>query len=473
MRLLPRSLFNRLLLVLLAGLVIAQAASLSIHMHDRGELIARASGLRAAQRIADIVKLLDTLDPAERRRIVQVFSAPPITISLDEAPFARAQGSTDDATRAAIFGALLRRHLDDERRLAVQRISTVTWAPGKGMAKAYHMQVTPDGWRPPWAGTRAEAARDFAYAAQVSLKDGMLVTFNSRQPTGTESWPYRVLASLAVLLATVIALSWLAVRWLTRPLGALADRADALGRDIHQPPMPEMGPTEVARAAHAFNTMQARLAGYIRNRARVLAAMSHDLKTPVTRLRLRAELLDDEQMRTKFARDLDDMEAMVRDTLDFLRGLENGEPRSPVDVLAMLESIKADTELLGGRVTIEGAAARPIPACPQALKRCLSNLFENAVKYGKRAAIEVRDSDECLKISIRDEGPGLPDDELDKVFDPFYRVEVSRSRETGGTGLGLTIARSAAEAHGGSIRLHNHPQGGLEAVLALPRSPRK
>ncbi|MCC7485095.1 MAG: HAMP domain-containing protein [Burkholderiales bacterium] len=470
MRLLPRSLFSRLLLVLLAGLVVAQVASLSIHMHERGELIAQASGMQAAQRIADIVRLFDTLDAAERRRIMRVFSAPPVTISLDEAPFGPAQAGAEDAARAALFGALLRRYLGDARGVAVRRIAAIPWEPGKGMMMGFRAQGMPDGWTPPWAGMHAGGAPGFAFATQVRLKDGTLVTFNSRQPARTESWPYRVLASLAVLLAAVIALSWLAVRWVTRPLGALADAADALGRDINRPPMPETGPAEVTRTARAFNTMQARLAGYLRDRTRVLAAMSHDLKTPVTRLRLRAELLEDEQLKAKFARDLDEMEAMVSDTLDFLRGFESEEVPGLVDVGALLESVRADAELLGGRVTVEGGAARPIAARPQALKRCVANLVENAVKYGKTATIVVRDSEERLEISVRDEGPGLPEGELEKVFDPFYRVEVSRSRVTGGTGLGLTIARSIVEANGGSLVLRNRPEGGLEARLTLPRA---
>jgi len=233
--------------------------------------------------------------------------------------------------------------------------------------------------------------------------------------------------------------------------------------------MEEKGPLEVARAARAFNTMQSRLIGYIRDRTRILAAMSHDLKTPITRLRLRSELLDDPQLRAKFTRDLEDMESMVGATLDFLRGLENGEPVKPVDIMALLESLQADLRETGGTVEIEGATATPYPGGPQALKRCLGNLIENAVKYGQSARIRVDDNDARLEIRIQDQGPGLPPAELEKVFEPYYRVEGSRSRETGGTGLGLTIARGIAEAHGGSLVVRNRAERGLEAVLVLPR----
>jgi signal transduction histidine kinase len=309
-----------------------------------------------------------------------------------------------------------------------------------------------------------------SFMAQVRLRDGTLVTFDSRQPAQTEGWPYRLLLSLAVLLVAVIAVSLVAVRWATRPLNSLADAADELGGNINRPPMEEKGPTEVIRAARAFNTMQARLAGYIRDRTRVLAAMSHDLKTPITRLRLRSELLDDPQLRAKFTGDLEEMESMVGATLDFLRGMENSESVQPVDLMALLESLQADMAETGGPVRVEGNARAPFPGRPQALKRCLANLLENAVKYGKSARAIVDDDDARLEIRIQDEGPGLTQAELEKVFEPFYRVEGSRSRETGGTGLGLTIAKSVAEAHGGSLVLRNRPKGGLEAALVLPRS---
>jgi signal transduction histidine kinase len=215
--------------------------------------------------------------------------------------------------------------------------------------------------------------------------------------------------------------------------------------------------------------MQSRLIAYLDDRTRVLAAMSHDLKTPITRLRLRAELLEDRQLREKYTADLEEMESMVGATLDFLRGLENGEPVKPVDVMALLESLQADMAEMGGQATIRGRALAPYPGRPQALKRCLANLLDNAVKYGKSASVVVADDDSRLDVRIRDQGPGLPPEELEKAFQPFYRVEGSRSRETGGTGLGLTIARSVAEAHGGSLTLRNRPEGGLEACLVLPR----
>jgi signal transduction histidine kinase len=473
MRLLPRSLFSRLTLVLLTGLIIAQLVSFAIHMHERGELLAQASGMQSAQRIADIVRLLEPLAPEERRKIVRVLSAPPLVVSLDRGTLAAAGADADKAARAALFAAMLRRFLGDGRPVEVVVTDGVPFKPGPmrahrgGGGDSWMGGGGAGEWMPPMM--RHGVQPGLSFVAQVRLRDGTLVTFDARPPPAAAGWPYRLLISIAVLLVAVIAVSLIAVRWITRPLKALSTAAEELGHNIDRPPLEERGPLEVARAARAFNTMQARLAGYIRDRTRVLAAMSHDLKTPITRLRLRSELLEDPQLRLKVTQDLDEMEAMVAGTLDFLRGLENGEPVQPVDVMALLESLQADMRETGGQVEIDGGTVKPYPGRAQALKRCLRNLLENAVKYGDSARVAVEDSDARLEISIQDEGPGLAPAELEKVFEPFYRVEGSRSRETGGTGLGLTIARSVAEAHGGSLVLRNRAEGGLEAALVLPR----
>jgi signal transduction histidine kinase len=370
-----------------------------------------------------------------------------------------------------LFASVLRRYLGDDRPVVVgMAVGGQYKGGGGGAMRGMKWAETEGEWTPPvmhYGGKGGGGGLTFV--AQVTLRDGTRVTFDARQPQATVNWPYRLLLSIALLLAAVIAVSLVAVRWATRPLKTLADAADELGKNINRPPLVETGPTEVASAARAFNTMQSRLAGYLRERTQVLAAMSHDLKTPITRLRLRAELLEDAQLREKFGNDLQEMEAMVASALDFLRGMDNGEPVQPVDVNAMLESLQADLRETGGAVTISGQASGPYPGRPQGLKRCLANLLENAIKYGQSAQIIVEDNAERLQIRILDQGPGLPPEQIEKVFEPFYRVEGSRSRDTGGTGLGLAIAKNVAELHGGTIELRNRAEGGLEAVLVLPR----
>lgn len=463
MRLVPRSLFSRLVLVLLGGLLVAQLLSFAIHMHERGEALAQASGMQAAQRIADVVRLLEPLRPEERRRIVQVFSAPPFVIRLDQGPLQPQETDAESGARATLFRAMVRRFLGEARPTAVA-VTEGPAAPPLARSKSGGM---PPGMHGRWM--HLEAASGPSFVAQVRLNDGELVTFDTRAPVHTTGWPYRLLLSLAVLLAAVIAVSLVAVRWATRPLNALADAAGELGRNIERPPMPEEGPLEVARAAGAFNTMQRRLAGYIRERTATLAAMSHDLKTPVTRLRLRAEMLEDGELKKKIAQDLEEMEAMIQATLDFMRGLESAEEAQPIDMMALLQSLQADAAELGAEVAVRGSAAKPYVGRPQALKRCLGNLIDNALKYGNAATLIVEDSPERLRVRVQDRGPGIPDQELERVFEPFYRTDSSRSRDTGGTGLGLSIARNIAQLHGGTLELRNLGQGGLEAILSLPR----
>lgn len=280
--------------------------------------------------------------------------------------------------------------------------------------------------------------------------------------------PMRIALTLLVLLVTVVALALVAVRWVTVPLSALAEAAEKLGRDIDRPPLPESGPLEVRRAARAFNTMQERLARFIADRTRILAAMSHDLKTPITRLRLRTEMLDDETLRAKIARDLDEMQSMVTQTLDYMRDSSRREAAQQVNVMALLESVQTDYLDTGRTVEIEGTVSQPYAARPLALRRCLANLVDNALRFGGRALIRAEETAAGITLRVLDEGPGIPEEQLEEAFEPFVRGEASRSRETGGTGLGLGIARNIARAHGGDLVLRNRPTGGLEAIVSLP-----
>ncbi len=463
----PRSLFSRLILVMLTGLVVAQLLSFAVHMHERGEVLAQATGMQSAQRIADIVRLLDPMTAAERKKILQVLNVPPLTVTLDGPVLTAGSTDADRGMRVTMLTTMLKRYLADERdvRVEITAMAASLRMTGRGPGKKWHDDNSD--WTPPMM--RHAEGPDVRFVAQLRLQDGTLATFDTRAPGTTTSWPYRLLLSIAVLLVAVVLVSLIAVRWATRPLKVLADAADDLGKNLNRPPMPETGPLEVARAARAFNAMQSRLVAYIRERTQVLAAMSHDLKTPITRLRLRAELLDDVQLRARFTGDLMEMESMVTAALDFLRGMEDGEPVRPVDVMSLLESLQADIQETGGSVMIAGETRRPYTGRAQALKRCIGNLLENSVKYGQRAKVIVDDGDAWLTLHIEDEGPGIAVDEMEKVFEPFYRLEGSRNRDTGGTGLGLTIARSVAKLHGGDIVLANRAAGGLEVILTLSR----
>ena len=466
-RLLPRSLFGRLMLVLVSGLVVAQLLSTAINLVERDSAISRLSGMRPAQRIADIVNLLDSMSPADRSRIAGILNVPPLVVALDRPPVSEDSPSAGGA-HAAMFSTVLRAALGDDRPVrVVMSGAPPERAPGAGRGYGQGPKGGPAGG----GGMHRFPPPGLSILTQVQLLDGTWATFDTQVAPASATLPWRLLLTLTILLAAVLLLSYIAVRWVTRPLHVLASAADELGRDIHRPPLPEDGPAEVSRAAHAFNTMQARLIRLIEDRTRILAAMSHDLKTPITRMRLRAELLDDDELRIKFERDLKEMEAMVTETLEFMRGLGKREPAQPLDMTALLESLQTENEDMGRTVTVAGRAAKPYVGSPALLKRCVSNLIDNAVLYGARADIAVTDEPGGLTLRIRDHGAGIPDDQLETVFEPFFRLEGSRSRETGGTGLGLSIARDIARIHGGDVRLRNHEQGGLEAVLTLPRTP--
>ncbi|BBI49485.1 hypothetical protein HORIV_19060 [Vreelandella olivaria] len=228
----------------------------------------------------------------------------------------------------------------------------------------------------------------------------------------------------------------------------------------------------MAATAAAFNRMQRRIREQIEERERLFSAISHDLKTPLTRMRLRAEMLEDDYQRERFCASLDELDSLVKGALASVKGLDLHEEPAPVDLTHLLEELAEELSLQGGKVTIEtksGHTIAPLIAKPLALKRCLANLLENAVFYGKQADVALVDHGNAVTMRIRDHGPGIPEEQLGRVFSPFVRLEPSRSRHTGGSGLGLGIARHIARAHGGDIQLANHADGGLVVTLTLPR----
>jgi signal transduction histidine kinase len=483
-RLLPQSLFGRLVAVLAGGLLVAQLLSAAINLAERESLLVTSGGMQQAQRIADVVQLLESMDSAERERIVAVLNVPPLVLSLHDAP-APVAAATGEAARTArparMYLAMLQRLLGEGRDLRVDLATAEAPAaprgrgPGRGAGPgmpggpgAMGQGMMRGGMMGPGHGW---AQGTVVLRTQVRLIDGRWARFDGAAPAAPQGVPWRLVIQLGVLLVAVLVLSYLAVRWVTRPLHLLATAADELGRNLHRPPLPETGPLEIRRAAHAFNTMQSRLARYVDDRTRILAAMSHDLKTPLTRMRLRAELLDDDEARERFEADLAEMQAMVQQTLDFMRGLGGGESPRPLDVDALVAAVQAGQQAMGRDVSVSGRTREPFTGVESLLKRCLGNLVDNAVLYGGRAEVVVEDGSDALTLRVRDPGPGIPEDQLEQVFEPFYRLEGSRNRATGGTGLGLTIARNIAQTHGGDIELRNRAEGGLEAVLRLPRAP--
>lgn len=434
----PKSLLGRMILILAGGLVVGQMLSAAIQIREREQSLSLIIWTQAAQGISTYVRLLDETDPASRKKTAGLLNAAPLLVSvggkIDETPM---QG--EDAVR---LKRLLQQYLGKGRPISL-------YASG---------EAVPFYW-----------PEHASFGLETRLKDGQRIAFSYHRQVG-HLLPHRMLVNLVILFVVVLILSMVAVHWVTRPLNLLVKTADELGKNIHRPPLAEKGSTEMRRAARAFNTMQTRLLEYLQSRARIHAAMSHDLKTPITRMTLRAELLEDPELRIKFMKDLEEMDNMVTTSLNLMRGIGNGEPVKTIDIMALLDSIQEDQMETGGKVEIRESGKIHYSGKPQALKRAIVNLVENAVKYGNRAIVSVEDSAGELRIRVRDEGPGVPEDKIGLLTEPFYRLETSRCRDTGGTGLGLAISKAIAEIHGGALTLANHPTGGLEVTLSLSRT---
>lgn len=281
---------------------------------------------------------------------------------------------------------------------------------------------------------------------------------------------FNVRHPIVLLLFTicVLAVAYTVARRFTRPLRNLAAAAGRFGDDINSEPLPEVGPTEVREAAVAFNAMQNRIRDDFLERTAMLAAITHDLQTPLTRLRLRLEKVNDETLRAKLVDDLSAMRATVGDGLDLARSLD--EPAAPrrVDLDSILSSICDDAYDAGQDVTCDTLTDAAVLCAPNALRRCLTNLTDNAVAYGRFARIAASVTGGYATVRISDGGPGVPEEQIAHVFEPFYRLEPSRSRDTGGSGLGLTIARNTMRRFGGDVDLANGPSGGLVATVRIP-----
>ncbi len=463
MKWLPRTLFGQIVLALLVGIVAAQVAGAWLMLDERTRLAQRLLGTHAAQRIAGIIDALDAADDAERARLIRALNLPPTRIRFDEPWHPQ---SAETAAEVAAFAAEVRYALT--RKVEIQVLSL--------RGEAFHAPNVPlaGGEAMPENGAFAppRPKRMLLRAdLQARLADGTIVTFHHTLPGTLPEDPLRILGWIGVVLAIVTALALWIVRRLTRPLSVLAAAAAGLPSNLDQPPLPESGPSEIASAARAFNRMQRDLKRMIETRTVALAAVSHDLRLPLTRLRLRIEALRDERLRRAIEGDVADMERMIDNTLQFLRAGGSSEKPVLLDVNALLERIAEDVEVLGAEVGLQGGA-QPLLARPMALERCLTNLIDNARRYGgPRVDVVVRDSPQALEIRVEDRGPGIAESERERVFEPYVRLESSRARETGGTGLGLAIARAVARLHGGDVRLEPRPGGGLSAVLTLARGP--
>ncbi|MED5544662.1 MAG: ATP-binding protein [Pseudomonadota bacterium] len=462
-RLIPATLSARIAWLLVGGLVLSQLLTGTIWFESRRRQLLEIPAHVFATRVADSLRVLDSAAPDRREDLLAKLQSPEfhlkrLAVLPDEE---RAGEEPEDLARSApILAGSIRHQLDgrvEVRVLAAQLLDEEGEPAGR------------------WSMLRDREPRAaFTLAVRRRPGDLWLVARGREDEDGVLFDPGGTIADyvLRIYLLRILmvaALTWLGVRLAVKPLERLAEAAQRLGRDIRSPALPRKGPIEVRRAVEAFNGMQRQLVGYLDERTRFLAAVSHDLRSPITRLRLRAELLPATEEKGGWRKDLDEMEGMVDATLAFMQGNAGEDLQEAVDLDAVLAGILEDLHTQGAQATLAGRCGAPIAGFPQGLRRCLVNLTDNAVRYGGRADIVAQECDEEISIRVRDDGPGIPEANLGLVFEPFYREEKSRNTALGGVGLGLSIARDIALAHGGELTLHNRPEGGLEATLRLPR----
>ncbi|MDH3474300.1 MAG: ATP-binding protein [Rhodospirillales bacterium] len=490
MRLLPRTLVGRTLAVLLVGLTLSHLIGLAIYSGDRSLALTTQSGRDAAERIAAAVRTFEAAEPADRPRLAQSMWAPGFSVVwATESTIAE----EDRGWRARLLRLTISRALDG---YAQERIRVVRQeAPGSdrppglgglrdatgagdvltgGGAHMRHMREMGMGMGMGMGMAAAMDRMDRAWRdgeileASLQLADGSWLNFAFLTPREEPFWWARFFLSILLMTAVVIAVSVWAVRRAARPLAVFSRAAERLGLDVNAPPVAEAGPHEVSQLARAFNAMQGRLNTFVQDRTQMLAAISHDLRTPITRLRLRADFVEDEEQRQKMLADLDQMEAMIAATLSFAREDVAQEPGRPFDLAVLLQDLCDDAAESGHRAAYQGPTAFTYRGRPLALKRAFANLIDNAVKYGEAAEVSLVAADGVATVVVEDSGPGIPEDEQDKVFAPFYRLEGSRCRDTGGVGLGLASVRSIVRAHGGQVVLANRETRGLRVTVTLP-----
>jgi len=451
MRLYPVTIMGRTLTVMLVGIALVAGILLAQLYWERQALLTDIGGWHVVTRITGVVQKIEKTPAALRSSVLRTYQGPGFRIAW--------------SPQSPLVTSPLRWSKRLIRQALIRQLGTISREDvriGMGELGGRHTLQSSDRRGRMMHGQEGFARR--AIIVSIRLTDGTWLSFTTPLAPRQDVLGLRFFWLGALGLLIVVVVSVVAVRRATAPLQMFARAAERLGTDFNAQPVAETGPREVSRAAKAFNLMQQRLQAFVKNRTQMLAAISHDLRTPITRLKLRAEFMDDDEQRQKMLDDLDEMESMIAATLQFAHDDVIGEPVTNLDFAtlvrdcARLDNVNCtlpDELILAGR--------------PLALKRLVNNLLGNALRYATTVNVELFATDDTITLSIFDDGPGIAEDMLERVFEPFVRGEGSRSRETGGVGLGLASVRTIAQAHGGDVVLTNRDSGGLEARLTLPK----
>lgn len=454
MKLLPDSIKTRTILVLLLGLTVSHIGSTLVYSSDRDQALAVANEQLIADKLATLAQIMDTSAEPLRAQVAKAVSSPNLQVSWSpESGIANAYGENQNF---ALIQRSLASHFGElgHDRLRVAASAAPYPAAARILGATHLLHDFPS---------------DQRLQVAIALRDTSWVNFNILVPGPVDASSLNALLSTLVMVVATLILAVWATGWITAPLASFARAAERLGMDVMAPPLAEDGPKEVRTASRAFNLMQQRIRSFVEDRLQMLAAISHDLRTPITRLRLRTEQLPiDPGQQAKMLADLDEMEQMVSSSLAFAKDEATSEPSQAIDLSALLEAICDEATDAGRNAEFDWPGRLIYRGRPLAIKRLFTNLVENAVRYGGCAKVSAVRDDDTVEVLVDDQGPGIPADQLEAVFKPFYRLETSRNKRTGGMGLGLANARTIARAHGGDVTLENKPVGGLRAIVRLP-----
>nr|WP_246414101.1 ATP-binding protein [Martelella radicis] len=445
-------------------MAIAQALTLWLFVDQRALAVRSALAIEAADRAGSTARLLEDAPQDLRSEILQAASSSLVRFTIGQTPLVSSEAGNApnwiERRIRAVFAT------DDPRTIRVDLHTDQPRPPPRagpvpGAGQMHGMgQMRPPPGQPPVSATALDLS--------IALADGSWLNVTSRFRDPPYQWVWSEALPFALTAGFLAVVLWFALSRLTGPLRRLAAAADRLGRGEDVEPIAATGPEEMSRLAVSFNEMQARLDRFVRERTQLLGALGHDLRSPLTALRVRAEMVDEEETRERMVATIEEMREMVEATLSFSRGMAMNEPVETVELQTFLSDLAGELIETGHDVTTAAIADAELRLRPLSMRRALRNLIENAVRYGKRATISAAAENGSAVIKIEDEGAGIAGDQLDRVFEPFVRLETSRSRETGGVGLGLSIARTAILAHGGGIALENRPTGGLRVTVTLP-----
>ena len=451
-----RSLRVQLVLLIIISLGVAQFVSLWLFADERSLAIRAALGFEAAGRAANVARLIEEAPADLRPSIIRAANSPLVRFDLGTKPLVQHSDHSDGGLVETRVRALLNDSYSRDIRVELHQIQGAILPLPNLSHEMTEMHL---------AMMRGELSA-IEMNLSISIAGGQWLNVSTRFERPPIQWPlYSMLTFGLTAMALLVAVSWFVMTGLLGPLRRLARASERLGRGEDIDALPERGPQEVRELTAGFNRMQDRLTRFVADRTRVLAALGHDLRSPLTAMRVHSEMVEEDETRENLVATVEEMQSMVEATLTFAKGLSGNEPMQDVDLQSFLEALRGD--MVVPFVLSDGPEVT-VRLRPNAIRRALRNVIENAVRYGGSATLGWISAEGEIEISVIDRGPGIPTAELERVFDPFVRLEESRSLETGGHGLGLSIARSILRAQGGEISLANHPDRGLTATIRLP-----